>query len=239
MKNLAIIPARSGSKGLPDKNILKINGKPLIQFTITAAMESGCFDEIMVSTDSEKYADIAKRCGANVPFLRSNETSGDNAGSWDVVREVLTNYSREGKEFDYVTLLQPTSPLRNSDDIKGIFELMRKAEANNAVTVTEVDHPVQWCFKLPDNGSMEEMAKSPYSYMRRQELEKHYRENGAIYVVDAKKIMDSSYNFYSDGCFGYIMPRERSIDIDTEMDLIMVKATMELLSIEREMLYNV
>lgn len=227
MRNLAIIPARSGSKGLPDKNIIELNGRPLMQYTIDAAAMSSCFDEVMVSTDSEKYAQIARSCGAKVPFLRSEETSGDAAGSWDAVREVLDNYKKLGMEFDYVALLQPTSPLRNSVDIQKAFELLGKEDVNNVVSVTEVEHPVQWCFKMPDNNSMEELASSPYAYMRRQELEKHYRENGAIYLVDANELLRDNYNFYADKCFGYIMPGDRSIDIDTKLDLSIAEMYMK------------
>lgn len=226
MKSIAIIPARSGSKGLPDKNILDLNGKPLMYYTIKAAIDSNRFDEIMVSTDSEKYAEIARECGANVPFLRSEEMSNDSASSWDTVREVLEGYKKIGKTFDYVVLLQPTSPLRDAKDINVLYETFEKNGARNAVTVTQVDHPVQWCFELGENGSMDKMAASPYSYMRRQDLEPYYRENGAIYLVDAHKIMDKTYNFYADNCIASIMPREKSIDIDTEIDFVIAKEYM-------------
>lgn len=224
MGNLAIIPARSGSKGLPDKNIIDLNGKPLMFYTIDAALRSDCFEEVMVSTDSEAYAEIAENCGAKVPFLRSEDMSGDTVGSWDVVREVLRKYQEMGKTFDYVALLQPTSPLRNAEDIRTVFKMFERPEVHTAVTVTEVSHPVQWCFTLPEDGAMEEMANSPYNHMRRQELEKHYRENGAIYVVNAKKILDLSYDLYKDSCYAYIMPKERSVDIDTKVDLAIAKA---------------
>lgn len=226
MKNIAIIPARSGSKGLKNKNIADLKGKPLMYYTIKAALESNCFDEVMVSTDSEQYADIAKKCGAKVPFLRSEKLSDDYAGSWDVVREVILNYKRREKEFNYVSLLQPTTPLRKSDDIKEAFNILCKNEANSLTSVTDVEHPVQWCFKLTNNNWLDEMAKSPYNYMRRQELEKYYHENGAIYIVDAKKILDKYYNFYEDKCIAYVMPRERSIDIDTKLDLLYAKMLM-------------
>ncbi|MCI9008641.1 MAG: acylneuraminate cytidylyltransferase family protein [Lachnospiraceae bacterium] len=219
MQKLAIIPARSGSKGLPDKNIINLNEKPLMYYTIKAALASQCFDEVMVSTDSEKYAEIARQCGASVPFLRSPQMSGDHTDSWDSVREVLNNYKKMNKEFDYIALLQPTSPLRNVNDIKEIMYLIKDPDVHNAVAVTEVDHPIQWCFKLSENSLMDKMAVSPYSHMRRQELETYYRENGAAYIVNAIRIMDPAYNFYSDKCIAYIMPRERSIDIDTRMDL--------------------
>ena len=206
MGNIAIIPARSGSKGLIDKNIIDLAGKPLMYYTIKAALNSGCFEEVMVSTDSEKYAGIAREFGASVPFLRSEEMSGDLASSWDTVREVLLNYEGIGKKYKYVALLQPTSPLRDAEDIKNVFKFLIKMGANNAVTVTETEHPVQWCFRLHGSSMMDEMAASPYNYMRRQELEKYYRENGAMYLVDAKKIMEKDYNFYADKCAGYIMP---------------------------------
>lgn len=219
--NLAIIPARSGSKGLRDKNIMELNGKPLMYYSINAANESGCFDEIMVSTDSEKYAEVARKCGAKVPFLRSAITSSDSAGTWDAVREVLHMYEKQGKMFESVTVLQPTSPMRNSEDIKGIFTLKEQTHSTNVVSVTEVDHPVQWCFTLPDDKKMDEMAKLPFINTRRQELEKHYRENGAIYLVNAERIMNKEYDLYADNCVAYVMPRERSVDIDTELDFKM------------------
>lgn len=223
MKNIAIITARSGSKGLPDKNILELNGKPLMYYTIKAALNSGCFDAVMVSTDSEKYAEVAKKCGADVPFLRSKKNAGDQSGSWDVVREVLLNYKKMGKDFDYVALLQPTSPLRDESDIRGAFSMLDRKDVKNVVSVTEVEHPIQWCFSMPQNCSMQEFANSPYCYKRRQDLEKHFRENGAIYIVDAIKIKKSNYNFYEDSCFGYIMSNEKSVDIDTELDFTLVR----------------
>lgn len=232
MGNIAIIPARSGSKGLPDKNIMELNGKPLMYYSINAALESGCFEEVMVSTDSEKYAAIAKQCGASVPFMRSDEMSGDSAGTWDTVREVLINYKKLGKQYEYVGLLQPTSPLRDADDIKEMYNKLKETAANNIVSITEVEHPVQWCFKLTETEMMDEMASSPYSMMRRQELDKHYRENGAIYIVDAKKIMNVEYNFYADKCLGHIMAGEKSIDIDTMYDYFLAEACMKHRNIE-------
>lgn len=232
MKCIAIIPARSGSKGLPDKNILELNGNPLISYTIKAALESNRFSEVMVSTDSEKYAKIAKDYGANVPFLRSDEMSNDSASSWDTVREVLNGYKELGKTFDYVALLQPTSPLRDAEDIDLLFNVFEEKNANNAVTVTEVDHPVQWCFELGENNLMDKMAASPYSYMRRQELKPYYRENGAIYLVDAYKIMNPSYNFYADECVAYIMPREKSIDIDSKIDFVIANEYMKMTNVK-------
>lgn len=234
MKAMAIIPARSGSKGLKDKNIADVCGKPLMYYTINAALESDCFDRVMVSTDSDKYADIAKQCGAEVPFLRSEFTSGDAAGTWDAVREVLNGYKDLGEEFDYVAVLQPTSPLRNSDDIKQAFAVLNNSGVSNVVSVTETAHPIQWCFRLDETLSMSEFADSPYNALRRQDLEKYYQENGAIYLVNAKKIMNADYDLYKDSCFAYVMPRCRSIDIDEEIDLFMVRAILEQSKKERK-----
>ena len=151
MKNLAIIPARSGSKGLPDKNIKNLCGKPLIAHTIAAANDSGCFDEVMVSTDSEKYAGIARQWGASVPFLRSEATSTDQASSWDMVEEVLCNYEKAGRYFDTFCLLQPTSPLRTSEDIRGAYRLFEDKASFAVVSVCEAEHSPLWCGHLPDS----------------------------------------------------------------------------------------
>lgn len=225
MNNIAVILARSGSKGLPDKNILPLCGKPLLAYSIEAARASGKFDLIHVSTDSERYADIARQYGADVPFLRSAAASSDTASSWDAIREVLTQYAALGQHFDRVMLLQPTSPLRTGEDIIRAFQLL-DSDTVNVVSVTEVEHPVQWCFTLPENQSMDDFAKSPYNAMRRQELAKHYRENGSLYLVDAKKIMDPAYDLYADHCRAYVMPADRSIDIDTKLDFAIAEVIL-------------
>ena len=142
MESIAIILARSGSKGLKDKNIKLMNGKPLIAYSIEAAKNSGLFDIVHVSTDSQKYADIAAEYGADEPFLRSEEMSSDTADSWDAVLEVLKRYKELGKDFDMVTLLQPTSPIRTGEDIKNVFEIFKVKDANAVISVCESDHPI-------------------------------------------------------------------------------------------------
>ena len=124
MCSIAIIPARSGSKGLPGKNIKPLNGKPLLAYSIEAALASGRFDTVHVSTDSERYADIARQYGADEPFLRSAEASSDTASSEDAIREVLRRYEEMGQRFDAFMLLQPTSPLRTADDIRAALSLI-------------------------------------------------------------------------------------------------------------------
>ena len=225
MKNIAIIPARSGSKGLKDKNIKELNGKPLLAYSIEAAKGSNLFDEFMVSTDSEKYAEIAKEFGANVPFLRSRTNSSDKAGSWDVVLEVLEKYLELGKNFESVCLLQPTSPLRTAQDIKEAYKLLEEKQADAITSVCEVDHSPLWTMTLPQSQSLEDFRKQSISRPR-QELPTYYRLNGAIYIRKMKyeknkiQIMDLIE-------FAYIMPREHSVDIDTELDFIIAKSLLK------------
>lgn len=216
MKNLAIIPARSGSKGLKDKNIKLLNGKPLMAYSIEAALESKKFDEVMVSTDSPKYADIAKEFGATVPFLRSERTSSDTASSWDMVKEVLSCYEELGKNFDTVCLLQPTSPLRNAVDIQEAYKLYEERASVAVLSVCEMEHTPLWSNVLPDDLSLNGFIRTDLG-TRRQDTGTYYRVNGAIYITSVEQLYKDT-NLYREGSFAYIMPRERSVDIDTMLD---------------------
>lgn len=216
MNNLAIIPARSGSKGLPDKNIKELNGKPLLAYSVDAALQSGVFDEIMVSTDSEKYAKIARQYGAHVPFLRSNQLSGDKVNSWDVVKDVIDRYKEMGKEFGTICLLQPTSPLRDSEDIKDAYELYYERASVAVISVCEMEHTPLWSNVLPKDNSLAGFIK-PEAERPRQELDTYYRFNGAIYIVKTEEVY-KGYNFCKDGSFAYIMPSRKSVDIDSAED---------------------
>lgn len=216
MKNIAIIPARSGSKGLPNKNIKELNGHPLLYYSIKAAQESRLFSEIMVSTDSEVYAEIAKSCGANVPFLRSIDNSNDGASSWDVVREVLANYNSLGLAFNTVCLLQPTSPLRESKDIINAYELLNEKEADAITSVCECEHSPLWCMTLDNDHYLGGFRKS-LADLPRQKLKQYYRFNGAIYI---RKIeyRENKINIIKFKEYAYVMNRIRSVDIDTMSD---------------------
>ena len=224
MRNLAIIPARSGSKGLKDKNIKELLGKPMIAYSIEAALNSGVFDEVMVSTDSEVYAAIAKECGASVPFLRSECNASDGATSWDTVREVLNGYKEIGKEFDTVCLLQPTSPLRVTQDIVESYKIYEDKNANTVIGVCETEHSPLWENTLPEDGAMDEFISVDDS-LRRQLLPTYYRINGAMYIVKVEKILEG--NDIYEKSYAYVMPTNRSIDIDTELDFIIAEKVME------------
>ena len=180
---LAIIPARSGSKGLPDKNIRVLNGKPLFAHSILQAQETGIIDEIFLSTDSQAYADIAKKYGANVPFLRSAELATDSASTWDCVREALAQYHALGLTYDIFVLLQPTSPLRTAEDIMSALNQMVLIQADSVVSVCESDHSPLWCNTLPEDKSLKSFIRPEILEKTRQELPAFYRINGAIYAV--------------------------------------------------------
>lgn len=223
MRNIAIIPARSGSKGLKDKNIKLLNGKPLLAYTIEAARDSKLFDEIMVSTDSKEYADIAKKWGAHVPFLRSEVLSNDTASSWDVVKDVLKKYNEQGEDFDTVTLLQPTSPLRTSNDIVQGYTVMNDKHANYVVSVSEMDHSPLWSNVLPQDHSLENFLNKEHTGKPRQQLPSYYRINGALYIVKTDYLMKAD-DIYKEKSFATIMAKENSIDIDDEIDFIIANA---------------
>jgi len=226
-KNLAIIPARSGSKGLKDKNILPLAGIPLMGYSISAALQSCCFDTVMVSTNSEEYALIAKECGAEVPFLRSEVTSTDTASTWDTVREVLKNYRELGEEFDCFMILQPTSPLRDAGDIIAAFKLLNERNANAVVSVCLCEHSPYWSAQLPADGNMVVFHELFEKCKARQLLgQPYYRLNGAIYLV-CVPYFEYTPDIYTANCFAYVMSRENSVDIDNSHDFNIAEFLIE------------
>lgn len=227
MKNLAIIPARSGSKGIKDKNVKMLNGKPLLAYSVEAAIKSGMFEEIMVTTDSEEYARIARECGAKVPFLRSTEQSSDTASSWDVVKEVLGSYKKMGREFDTVALLQPTSPLRTSEDILAGYKRMKEKDAKLVVAVCETDHSPLWSNTLNEDCSMVEFINPEVQSTPRQLLPIYYRINGALYIIDTQHL-EHVDNIYSYKSFAVVMDKRKSVDIDDELDFMLAENIMRM-----------
>ena len=221
--NIAVIPARSGSKGIIDKNIRELNGKPLLAYTIEAAQKAGLFDVIHVSTDSQQYANLAKEYGADVPFLRTDILSSDVATTWDAMKYVLCEYEKRGRKFDIITVLQPTSPLRTSDDILAAFDFFKAKQANMISSVCEMEHSPLWCNILPEDLSMSNFEDEKITYMPRQSHPIYYRENGAIYILNVKHLWAED-NIYKDKCYAYIMPQSHSIDIDDEFDFLLLEA---------------
>lgn len=228
---IAVIPARGGSKRLPRKNILPLRGKPLIVWTIESALRSSYVDKVCLSTDSPEIASIGSDAGASVPFLRPAEFSGDAADSAGVLLHALDYYRAEGKNYDYAVLLQPTTPLRSAADIDASIELCLEKKAESVTSLCETDHSPLWENTLPADNSMMEFDRDIYSTMRSQDLPKYYRYNGAIYVV-ATEAFRATRDFVSKkSSFAYIMPRERSVDIDEAVDFVVAEAIMSWLDI--------
>lgn len=225
MKNLAVITARSGSKGLKDKNIKLLKGKPLMAYSIEAALETGLFDCVHVSTDSEQYAQIAREYDADVPFLRDAELATDKAGTWETIRAVVRKYAELGKTFETVTLLQPTSPLRDAEDIRLAFRVFETKGADSVVSVCEVDHSPKICNTLGEGDSMEGFIDTS-SVGRRQDLGKYYRINGAIYIQTTEVLMNEK-DLYGPKSYAYVMDKVHSVDIDDAFDFMVAEVAVD------------
>jgi len=219
--NIAIIPARGGSKRLPNKNIKLLAGKPLIVWTIEAALESQLFDMVLVSTDSQIIADVATNAGATVPFLRPIELASDTATTNDVITHMVEWIESQHEAVSRVTLLQPTSPLRDANNIKEAMVLYDNNNALSVISICELEHPIQYCNRLPTDLNMKNFI--PASANRRsQDLEPYYRLNGAIYIFD-RQFVGALSDIYSEQSFAYIMKKNKSVDIDDEFDFSMAE----------------
>ena len=214
---MAIIPARGGSKRLPNKNILDLAGKPLIVWTIDAAKQSKYIDRIVVSTDSSRIAETALKAGAEVPFLRPEYLAQDDTSTYEVVDHTLTQLRNCGNQYDYLLLLQPTSPLRTTEHIDGATDLLIAKNADAVISVTEVDHLNEWSGTIPKSLCMENYFQGK-TEKRSQELSKKYRINGAIYLVNTSKLSKYKTFFVPKNIFAYQMEKEVSIDVDVKFD---------------------
>ncbi|EAL5403485.1 acylneuraminate cytidylyltransferase family protein, partial [Campylobacter coli] len=221
-KILAIIPARSGSKRLVDKNIMYLQEKPLIAWSIEAAIKSKFIDRVVVSTDSFKYADIAKNYGALVPFIRKGMLALDSTPTFDVIEDVIKFYNSRQISYKYIILLQPTSPLRNEKHIDEAIELFFLKKANSIVSVCECEHSPLWTNVLSSDGSMDNFIKEDIKNLRSQDLPKYYRLNGAIFIAEISSYLKYK-SFFMPNSFAYKMSTKESIDIDTEIDFLMAE----------------
>lgn len=219
---LAIIPARSGSKGVPKKNIKELAGAPLISYTIKAAKKSEFITRVIVSTDSEEIADVARKYGAEVPFLRPAELATDDAKAIDVYLYTIERLNLENDEqINEFLVLLPTSPLRNYMDIDQAIKIFKKKNADSVISVTETEYPPQWIKRISEKGILEDYIQG-MNNLNRQEYEKTYIPNGAIYIFKYN-VLKKEYNYYTDKTYPYIMPNIRSIDIDTPLDFMIAE----------------
>jgi pseudaminic acid cytidylyltransferase len=215
MKNLAIIPARGGSKRIPRKNIKDFLGKPIIAYSIQAAIDSKLFDEIMVSTDDDEIAAIAKRYGASVPFMRSEKNADDYATTSDVLIEVIHAYQLKNMHFDFVCCIYPTAPLVNSLKIEEAFEVLNTKKFDSVFPVTRFSYPILRSLKM-EEGSVQ-MNWPEYLKSRSQDLAPSFHDSGQFYWINVNKFLQSK-DVLSTHCGGVEVSEMEVQDIDTETD---------------------
>lgn len=219
MKVLAIIPARSGSKGFPNKNIAKINGKTLIEYAVEVGLDCDLIDDVYISTDSKEYENIAKKAGSKSLGLRSEILSSDTAKSIDVIIDVITKLE---KKYDYLVLLQPTSPVRKAKDIKKMMNLIEQDKSDASVSVCEFEEPHPFKLKsIDEKGFVKSFIEGTTSEVPRQSLPKAYALTGAIYITKISTILEEK-TFLPYKTIPYIM--DNNINIDSEEDFIFLEA---------------
>ena len=223
-KILAIIPARGGSKRLPKKNLMDLNGKPLIAYTIVAAQNSRYIDKVILSSDDEAIIKVAKEYGCDVPFVRPKALAQDETRSIDVVTHALQTLD---EKFDDVILLQPTSPLRTTEDIDGAIEMFYNKRATSVIGVCEMEHSPLWANTLDESMSMENFLDDKYNNSRSQDLPTYYRINGAFYMSKVASVLENETFFVKKDIYAYLMSQEDSVDIDTKLDFIVAQAILK------------
>lgn len=212
MSTFALIPARGGSKGIPRKNIKAIAGKPLIAWAIEAALRSPLLDAVVVSTEDEEIAEVARRAGAQVPFMRPAALAADDTPGLDPVLHALDQLP----QFDAVLLLQPTSPMRTTEDIDACLRLAAERGAPSVVSVTEPDAHPYWTYRIGSDQRLVRLIDN-VSVTRRQDLPQVGALNGALYFARADWLK-TNRGLVGPDTLAYVMPRERSVDLDTPLD---------------------
>ncbi|WP_201352341.1 cytidylyltransferase domain-containing protein [Hydrogenimonas urashimensis] len=213
---VAVIPARKGSRRLYGKNMLKIAGKPMVQWSIEAALESKSIDRIVVSSDDKKVLELAKRLGAET-IERPAHLATDTATTFDTVAHAIRSLEELP---EYTVLLQPTSPLRSARHVDEAIALLEEREADGVISVCETEHSPLWSNILPEDGSMQGFLKEEILNKRGQDLPAYYRLNGAIYVIQSRKLLETGSFFLKEHLYAYIMERESSVDVDSRVDFL-------------------
>ena len=216
---IAIIPARGGSKGVPRKNIRPLGDKPLIFWTIEAALQAESIDHVILSTDNAEIADICRQTGIDIPFMRPKELAEDHSLAIDNYIYTMGRLSDERRyDTDEFAVLLPTVPFRRAQDIDAATSLFYEKQASSVISCTELPHPLDWvCDVAPDGKITKKENAAVEKMMNRQHSCPKYIPNGAIYVFNFSALKEN-YSYYSDRTYAYLMPEERSIDIDTELD---------------------
>lgn len=221
-KYLAIIPARAGSKRLPNKNILELNGKPLIAYSIEAALSSHYINQVVVSSDSDTILEIAKEYGANT-IKRPEHLANDASSTFDAIKHTLDLLP----EFENIILLQPTSPLRTSQHIDNAIKEFEQKKADAIISICEMEHTPLWSNTLPQNLSLEHFLIDERKGKRSQDFPPYYRVNGAIYIAKKEKLLENKGFFLPSNIYGFIMNQESSIDIDNKLDFLICETILD------------
>lgn len=217
---VAIIPARGGSKGIKDKNIIDLCGKPLLAYSIEAALNCKYIDDVVVSTDSEKIADVARQYGASVPFIRPASLAGDESKTIDVIIHVIEELKKTGINYDTMVLIQATSPLRDCNDIEGALEKYIRNDKKSLVAVSKVSDSPILIRRLIDENHMENLLSCD-STVRRQDMPQYYRVNGSIYINSVNEL--SQNTSFNDNVVPYIIDETHAVDIDELKDVEIAK----------------
>jgi len=227
MSNLCIIPARGGSKRIPRKNIRDFLGKPIIAYSIETALQSGIFDEVMVSTDDKEIADIARKFGAKVPFFRSEDNADDYATTVDVIKEVISEYAKDKKEFANICCCYPTAPFITSDRLAEGLKQLQFHTVNSVFPIVEFGYPVLRSLKRDEDG-MVFMNWPEYLNSRSQDLPKTYHDAGQWYWIKTNVFL-SSEKIIGEGAYGLQLDELEVQDIDNEIDWKLAELKYELL----------
>ncbi len=221
MKKIAIIPARGGSKRIPKKNIKDFLGKPIIAYSIEAAINSELFDEVMVSTDDKDIAEVARKRGAIIPFIRSNKNSDDNATTADVLLEVLMDYKNIGREFDYLCCIYPTAPFITVKRLNDSFKLMISEKTDSVIPIVKFSYPIQRAFRISPSEKLQYIWPENIN-KRSQDLEPAYHDAGQFYWREVKSFLKNN-SLVSPSTVPFIMSEMEVQDIDNEEDIEVAK----------------
>lgn len=217
---LAIIPARGGSKGIPGKNLVNLAGKPLIAYTLNAAKMARSISKIVVSTDDIEIAEVSKKYGGEVPFMRPPELASDDSPAIDTYLYTIERLKNEFHQMhEEFLVLQPTSPLRTVEDIENAIHIFRDKKADSLISVTKADHPPFWARRIDENGVLRYyLQNTGIDNKNRQNYPVTYLPNGSVFIFRYSLLVKHK-SYYSEGTYPYVMPKERSVDIDDEIDL--------------------
>lgn len=227
----ALIPARGGSKRLPRKNIKLLVDKPLIAWSIETAKASKYIDRVVVSTDDEEIKRISEQYGAEVPFLRPEYLSNDQASSFDVVKHAI-DFLTLSRSNELIVLLQPTSPLRLASEIDTALEFFVQKNAKGVVSISETEHSPMWSNTMPEDGCMSDFIRPEVQGKRSQDLPTFFRLNGSIYIYETLSLLEQSKIFFNENVYGFQTSLETAVDIDTGLDFLIAETIMKNRAIE-------